>query len=251
MSTAKKEKKDPKKEKNDPKKEKKERPSPSIHAADTPVNTQAQGSDGFIYICTERANKTKYWQKTILASGKVPAIKGSQVIAVGEVSSPIVLGGIRLKVTDKFLEVLKKKPKYISKGGSKNAYVFGSMPTAESKYYFMGYHGNDAAQTGILDLSGLSVKDLTQKPKQYRVYYSDELTSIFEYDKWLKIYMPSKKVFHDWEDRKLLPKVQREISNRVLFVGTTHGGDVGANVYVHINNKKEIDGLIIDNGIYF
>lgn len=235
------------------KKEKKGRSSPTAHAADTPVNTQAQGSDGFIYICTERANKTKYWRKTILAVGKAPATKGKHVIAVGEVSSPIILGGlggIQLKVTNKFLEVLKKKPKYVLKAGG-NAYVFGSTPTAESKYYYMGYHGNDVAQTGVLNLSGLTRKDMTQKPKQYGTYYSDELTSIFDYDKWLKIYMPGKKIFHDWEDRKLLPKVQREISNRVLFVGTTHGGDVGANVYVHLNNKKEIDSLIIDNGIYF
>lgn len=234
-------------------KEKKGRPSPTAHAADTPVNTQAKGSDGFIYICTERTNKTKYWKKTILATGKVPAAKGKHVIAVGEVSSPIILsglGGVQLKVTDNFLEVLKKKPKYISKTGG-NAYVFGLMPTTESKYYFAGHHGNDGAQTGILNLSGLTRKDMTQKPKQYRTYYSDEMTSIFNYDKWLKIYMPSKKVFHDWENRQLLPKVHHEISDRIIFVGTTHGGDVGANVYVHLNNKKEIDSLIIDNGIYF
>lgn len=234
------------------KKDPKKRPSPTAHAADTPVNTQSPGSDGFIYICTERANKTKYWRKTILLDAKPPKIKGNKTIAVGEVSSPIVLGGlggVQLKVNSSFYEVLKKKPKYISKAGG-NAYIFGDMPSVETGYHFVGYHGNDVAQTGILDLSGLSAKDMTQKPKQHRVYYSEDLTNIFDYNKWLKIYMPSKKVFHDWDERKLLNKVQADISSRVLFVGTTHGGDVGANVYVHLNAKKEIDSLVIDNGVF-
>jgi hypothetical protein len=36
----------------------------------------------------------------------------------------------------------------------------------------------------------------------------------------------------------------------ILFLGQTIGGDVGANIYVHINNN-EIDSLIIDNTYCF
>lgn len=216
-------------------KKEKPRPSPTIHASSQPVGTRLPGSDGFVYVVQERKDKTKFWRKTIVLASKMPKISGQNKIAIGEVSSSIIDSGfsVQLKIMPSFLEVLRKKPKYITNNQS-NAYIFGHMHT--SGYYIAGSHGNDVAQTGILDMQKIT---------------KDELTSIQDYNKWLKIFMPSKKEFHDWAERPLLKQVQKDISPRIIFVGTTVGGDVGANVLVHLNNKKEIDGLIIDNEVFF
>jgi hypothetical protein len=242
------------------------RKAPAEHAADTPVGTKGIGEDDFLYIVTQRANGTKYWRKTILLNAGPVKIKGDCTIAVGEVSSTIVLnpiGGVKIPVTSTFLKVLKGKPKYYLRPSAKNAnaYIFG--PMFSSGYHFMGYHGNDSAQTGILDLTGLTAKDLKELPKKLTrrringVYYNadyhnpksypnEELNRIFNHYKWLEIYADGKK-YKPWQDRSLLKVVQKQISPRILFVGGTRGGDVGANIYVHLNDKKEVDGLIIDN----
>lgn len=213
----------------------KKRKSPAAHAADQPIQTRMTGSDGFVYVVRRRDDGTQYWYKTLLLPAKMPKYVGTHKIAVGEVSSSIIMSpySLQLKVTPAFLKVLRKKPKYISRRGSghDNAYIFG--PLYHDGYYLAGEHGNDVAQTGILDLQQIT---------------DDEIATITDYKKWVKIFIPKGSgSIRPWDERPLLKQARKTISPRIIFVGTTHGGDVGADVYVHFNRKKEIDGLIIDN----
>jgi hypothetical protein len=44
----------------------------------------------------------------------------------------------------------------------------------------------------------------------------------------------------------------RQLTNgAVIFQGQTFGGDVGADLYAHVNKNGNIDSLIIDNGHFF
>lgn len=201
------------------------RKAPKESAAATPIGTKASTEHGN-YTVVKRSNGTKYWKLD-----KLPKLKGNKLINVDELCTSI-LPEINILVSNKFYEILSKKPKYKSSRDA-NAYIFG--PHFKTGYYFVGYHGNDAAQTGILDITNITKK---------------ELTNIQNSDKWFEIYMPNKKEYHSWDERKLLSKVRSEISDRVLFVGYTHGGDVGASVYIH-QTGGYVDSLIIDNNYYY
>jgi hypothetical protein len=222
--------------------EKGTRKSPIAHAAKQIAGTYAKGTDGNIYVVTERKDGTLYWKKTILADTKIPKKypkTSKHLIAVGEVSSTIISArgfSVHIKVNDDFYSQLKKKPKAkICKDKGMllgNAYIFG--PLYKNGYVHLGYHGNDAAQTGLLDMTKIT---------------KNELDKITAYEPWTEIYLAKKKVT-PWDDRSKLPIVQKQISPRILFVGETIGGDVGADVYVHLHNN-EIDSLIIDNNCLF
>ena len=40
---------------------------------------------------------------------------------------------------------------------------------------------------------------------------------------------------YDWDNRKLVTDIQKAVPS-VLWLGTTDGGDVGADLYAHYNN---------------
>jgi hypothetical protein len=169
-------------------------------------------------------------------------LDGDKIINIGEIESQNRFTCITVRVTESFLNVLKQPPLQYRRPGppmsreSKrrrgNAYVFGPI-IENSDYIRLGYHGNDVAQTGVLDATDM--KD-------------DEYKQIRKLTKWHQIYHdPNTKECTRWDDQECLKKVQAEISPRVLFVGETDGGDYGATVYAHINDKNEIDSLAIDN----
>jgi hypothetical protein len=41
------------------------------------------------------------------------------------------------------------------------------------------------------------------------------------------------------------------ISDKIVFLGETNMGDVGANVFTHRNSRGEIDSLLIDSWYFF
>ena len=226
------------------------RPSPDKHASSLPVDTKLPGNDGFMYVVTKRSDKTKYWKKTDelvpikeqtkekqimwTKPGKNTPGKGPITISIGEIYVGItgVYMVVRMNITEEFYGTLLKKPKYIvNKSSIGNAYIFGKKFPVKS-YISLGYHGNDGAQTGVLDITNLTESDISD---------------IDNMEEWTKLYFPKSGRSHSWEDRNMLPLVRDQISDRILFVGETHGGDVGADVLVHYNTQKEIDGLIIDN----
>jgi hypothetical protein len=53
----------------------------------------------------------------------------------------------------------------------------------------------------------------------------------------------------DWDSPANIP-ILREKLPRVLFLGETVGGDVGATVYIHITDNM-VDSLIINNNYCF
>jgi len=55
---------------------------------------------------------------------------------------------------------------------------------------------------------------------------------------------------YDWGNREILKDIHREVPS-VLWIGKTHSGDVGADLYAHYNKKKQIDGLIVDNNYVY
>ncbi len=135
-----------------------------------------------------------------------------------------LFGGVKFKVTDNFYKILQNPPKkYIS--NTTNAYVFGKKYN-KKEYKYLGYHGNDIAQTGLINL------DIFKK-KTTKTDLHNLDTNTFYPD-------------YNWNNRIHLKNLQK-IYPYVLFVGETVGGDVGASLYVHYNKSGDIDSLIIDN----
>lgn len=216
------------------------RNSPTKHAADTEIGTIMRGNDGDLYIVDKRSDNTHFWKKSPYSDKKPPRswpTTSKNSIAVGEVSSSIIYNkghSVHLKVNDNFLNILAKKPKYMTCQRG-NAYVFGHH---KYDWIYIGNHGNDVAQTGVINLTNI---------------HKNEVENIQDYDKWLNIFEKSGGRFEPWDKREHLSKVRNNISPRILFVGDTFGGDVGADVFVHLDDNREIDGLIIENhcwGIY-
>ena len=129
-----------------------------------------------------------------------------------------------LPVTSKLYDAIKRKP-IIRRSDRGNGYRFGPrLPL--SSYKKVSEHGDDGAQTGLIDPTMFRGDDKMIIGNIYRKYH------------------------YDWEDRKALKKVQK-VYPGILFIGETDGGDVGASLYAHKNKKGVIDSLIIDNEYFF
>ena len=136
-----------------------------------------------------------------------------------------------LNVTQKFYEILLKKPKYVvcDRG---NSYIFGPKFPIKDYIYVTG-HGNDGAQTGLLDYD------------KWLAHPEDQSYS----DLWHRLYLTKGKML-PWDNRAALKKMQAAFPE-IIFVGETRGGDVGADLFVHRNKRGEIDSLIIENECLF
>ena len=133
-----------------------------------------------------------------------------------------------IQVTNDFISVLKNKPKCITEKDG-NAYIFGERH-AHGKYALIASHGNDIGQTGLVDLTDITENDIEN--------INDAKAWNWAYPKF------------DWDDRKALKELQKT-ADRILFVGQTVGGDVGAKLYVHRDKSGDIDSMVIDNNCLF
>lgn len=133
---------------------------------------------------------------------------------------------INLKVTKKFFDqyMRDKLPTPYYKGNS-NAYVYGKLYKKDMIY--IGSHSNDVANTGAYDVTD-GVK-----------FNSDNIY------KYCEIAFKKPKIWN-WFDRDFL-KVIKTFYPEILFLGETVGGDVGADVYVHLDSDGEINSIMIDN----
>lgn len=112
-----------------------------------------------------------------------------------------------------------------------NSYVFGPLLDLDG-YTLIGHHGNDAANTGFIDLDKVN-----QVNGSINTNFDDRD----------RIY---RAVNYNWDDRDALRQLQ-QIRPFVLWLGETKGGDVGANLYAHYDKNGEIDSLIVDNNCLF
>uniref|UniRef100_A0A6G6ABL2 Uncharacterized protein n=1 Tax=Borely moumouvirus TaxID=2712067 RepID=A0A6G6ABL2_9VIRU len=117
---------------------------------------------------------------------------------------------------------------YISEDYCHNAYVFGKLYPLHY-YKYVKDHYNDAAQTGFIDLDLVKSGVWFKKDKKGKKFDWPEIC--------------------DWDDDNLR-KTMRKINKAIIWFGTTHGGDVGASLYIH-KTKGEIDSIIVDNGFFF
>jgi hypothetical protein len=69
------------------------------------------------------------------------------------------------------------------------------------------------------------------------------------YDTWIATYKRGRE-FLRWDNRAALREIRRRVSERIVFVGDTAGGDVGAHLFLH-KNGGQIDSIIIDNNCLF
>jgi hypothetical protein len=134
---------------------------------------------------------------------------------------------IEFYVTDNFYKKFFTKKKEYSKSGvtGGNAYLFGNKFSLNS-YINLGYVGNDAGQIGLYDATNGILESDIEKIKKYGSW-GDLLGTSKNYSKKLDI-------------------VRKELNQNIIFVGWTHGGDVGASLYTHYDKYGEIDSLIID-----
>ena len=128
---------------------------------------------------------------------------------------------IDLCITEQFLERLRtQRPVYLS-----GAYVFGSMYPLK-QYQCVGSHGNDGAQTGIL----LLLPKKTVDPRLNNPKLWKKILGRYEYD---------------YNRPTLLDDLQRQMSDKILFIGETRGGDVGASIFIHRDQNRSIDSIRI------
>lgn len=215
------------------------RPSPSKHASELNVGIVLPGNNGNYWIVKERENKTHYWKDTKISTSKYKTKKtniNSHEIIVTE---PITLGtsgfGIKLFVSDKFLDILRKKPKLVESEHG-NGYIFGPMKTG---YIYVGSHGNDIAQTGII----LADKNVLNSASDINKLSNEEEKKIID--------LHLKNIKKSWHYPPILKLIHSLGYTQILFIGETYGGDVGADVFVHLDDKGSIDGLVIDNFAVF
>jgi hypothetical protein len=151
------------------------------------------------------------------------------VIAVGELMTSLIFSdwSIKLKVNDRFLGTLYKAPKSFDSNNS-NAYWFGY--NGKDDWIDMGEHGNDVASTGIMLMNGIvdnEEKEIIKATNDNRDYLGKKYKYLYPH--------------------QLVLDARKLISERILFVGATIGGDVGASVLIHLDKNNEINGLIINN----
>lgn len=237
------------------------------HAAEQKLGTVGTGDDGYMYMVAERKNKSRYWKKLALAKNftkpKPPAknigcvnIWIGEIAAIGASDLPQkdkakayrngLLGIGNIMVTPKFLKVLRKPPRKASCGADvnadeHNAYIFGKLYTSD--YYFIGRHGNDMAQTGIVQITGLTKDDIKKFSRYQPIEGSKKM-----FDPWDLVY---KNLDYKWDNAAALKKIREVISDNILFVGRTYGGDVGASIFVHFDKARNINSIIINNGCLF
>lgn len=198
------------------------RPSPAKSATAYPAGTKRRGGDGNVWAVTVTARGVHRWT---LVTRKWHKILFTEPYTYSADKKP---QGVEFKVSNSFYGKLLNAPrKFFNNNG--NAYVFGvKRPLRE--YTYAGYHHNDGAQTGFIDVDQLS-------------RMSKEVVSEIV----LAIYMGER--FYNWDNRFRLRKL-RAVIPHILFMGGTVGGDVGATLHVHATRGK-IDGLIIDNNYFF
>ena len=204
------------------------RPSPTVSASATEIDTVMPGGNGNYWIVKERSNDTRYWKDTRIDISKNKKTAGR--IAV-EINEPLTEDSafVEIMITPSFYALLKKRPKFIDKEHG-NGYLFGKM---QAGYIYLGYVGNDIAQIGITD-AGTSC---------------DIKTS--DYNALVKTSIKNNVRGHMWDRPQTLKHLHQLGHKNVLFLGDTIGGDVGADVFIHKNKNNEIDSLIIDNVAIF
>lgn len=129
-------------------------------------------------------------------------------------------GGVGLAVSNDFYaNHLKIRPTCIKNVDSDgNAYIFGSRYKQDS-YIYVGNHYNDFANTSIIDYTE------SQSPVE-----SEWMLNVGNCDYETPEYN----------------EIAKSKDNRILFMGETMGGDVGASVFVHLDENNEVDSIIID-----
>jgi len=200
------------------------------------VGSKKKGNNGEMWIVKKIANGSKRWvklkAKTSKKSNKKPVKKSKQktkkyyniiFCEPSTYSGPGLFVSDKIKVSSDFYKVLKKKPRRKTCQWG-NAYIFGKT-FKKDDYKRIGSHGNDVAQTGFVDMDLWSDEDSEKMNKALKDRY-------------------------DWDDRKTVTDVQKAVP-AVLWFGTTDGGDVGADLYAHYNNKKQIDGFIVENNCIY
>lgn len=231
-----------------------ERKSPTQSAASSIVGTVRKGNDGKQWVVAITSAGIRRWVRVppVSADGKtrsrpVSAISSNKTVANRKTHTvlfcepstfwaPVRRGcvrrpprGVKITVSSSFYATLLRAPKkYYSSSGGSNAYVFGPKK-ALSSYKHLGYHGNDVAQVGFVDL------DLfVDEPEEFTAGVLDREFKASHYH---------------WDERAPLRRARVQIPH-VLWLGETSGGDVGADLYAHYTRGR-LDGLIVDNDYFF
>jgi hypothetical protein len=110
-----------------------------------------------------------------------------------------------------------------------NAYLFGKLYPF-NRYKKICTHENDVAQTGLIDITGIT---------------GDELKKLDNYNLWTESFDLNLRKFVSWNSQPHVNKARRIISERILFCGDTDHGDVGATLLVHRMPDGAIDSIII------
>ena len=223
----------------------KQRKGPEKSATLYKIGTKKIGNDGNIWIIAENKNSVKRW--TLFRKPSKKSLKETNTNYTIRFCEPTVYVGTKRRrqdqdfvVTPQFYKILNTKPVSIDERTPNivcegNGYIFGKL-YPQNQYVKIGSMANDAGQVGLIDITNVKQKEL------------DDMKTIHD-----KLFSGSPSIFDrygpNWFNSEILA-FAKSISPRILFIGDTVGGDVGANLWAHFSNK-EIDSLIVDNSCMF
>jgi len=229
------------------------RRSPPESATQFAPGVRRRGNDGRMWTVVVASNGVRRWSASAskpksasrakppraalpampeLARGPRPRVHHLELCEPATWAPTDRIGGVRFTVGNTMYRKLMRAPKrLVSEFG--NAYRWGS--SARSGWTRIGAHGNDVAQTGIINL------DTVRRAPADAVATTKDIV--------YRAFVQRGKILHKWDHRPTLSAVQRA-APWVLFLGETHGGDVGATLYVH-RSGANIDGVLIDNNCVY
>lgn len=230
------------------------RPSPTDSATLYKIGTKKKGNDNNMWIVVKNVNGIKRWKlykkyDSIELYNFKHYIKNQITtnnkfkIFICEPTNDIpLLKNIKPNNTNihifevdinMYLKLTKRPKIYRRVETASNAYIFGKKYQLDT-YKQISSFGNDIAQIGMIDITNFT------KDEYNNIIYRDEKYG----------YKINTHHNNDWENEQLLFEWRSIVTPRILFIGSTDGGDVGAYIYAHYTNKK-IDSIILDNRYFF
>lgn len=214
-----------------------ERKAPEQSATKFEDGTIMLGQDNNYYVIARRNNDSLYWQRTreTLDRSALNNLVGDHKVLIGAIQDmDYTKPALTLNITDKFYQLLCKKPKIIRCVES-NGFCFGKLFNKD--YICIGALEDLYLLVGILDVD----KDMTE----------EDIFNLHNDQLWKKAYDTQKvKYYSNFDSRDGLKNAKKLISDKVLFTGQILNKDIGMHVLVHITNNA-IDSLIIDSDCVF
>lgn len=223
------------------------RKSPTESATQFAPNTKRKGNDGNLWIVKLDKNEVHRWaldtqtEENLTKKTSPRSPSRYYTIRYGEASTN--LWGGTFEVNNRMFRKLFETPQILKNSEGYDAgYLFGKR-YAKHKYEEIGSHGNDVAQTSMIlevcDESALQKLKLKKKAFSLKNGLPDVAVGV-TIDRISKKH----KYRWNWNHPEFIQEL-RSAEPRLVWIGETFGGDVGASYWVHRKTDGDIDSVIV------